>query len=478
MIATLKDKCFMQYHHTKSNSKGHHNQVISRQKGLSESRLGKKLVRRSFLQTALITSTLPALEIFTPKHAYANTSSQNFLVFYTPNGRFPRWWVPSLEQGGLVFPNESVALQPFANKALSIKNASNNGPLSSPGAAHAMGAASILSSVYFPDLKGLKGNISVDQAIANHIGTDHRYRSLQWAPAEQSPCDVGGSPCQYTQTISWQGTGLPLLPIVTPQTAYNQIFGSDIDGLTGTQGNQRKQSILHMLDYLTLSGVRFDRLLGQEDKQRFEQFIDGVHDIEQRLVTESINCTTINAPTSDNSMPYQDKVDFFLDLIPIALSCGQTKVITYMMDYELSGREHLFLNSTGTHHGLSHNLSADGRAQLQKIETWYSEKLGQLLTKLEQTQGLQGNSLLDETLVMALACFGSGHNHDHKHNNPLFIGGNGTIKTNNRQIDLEERTFADINVSLLDAFGVNKSYGTNNNRFGDDGSMAIDSLFS
>src|SRR5690554_1504045 len=114
----------------------------------------RHISRRTWLKGALgATLALPTLEFFSAGTASAQSgAAPRLLVYFLPNGRVPEWWVPSGGNGALSFPAESAALQPFANRALSVVNLDNIAARESPGAAHAMGTSTVMSGVRFPDL--------------------------------------------------------------------------------------------------------------------------------------------------------------------------------------------------------------------------------------------------------------------------------------------------------------------------------------
>ena len=186
--------------------------------------------RRHFLRgLGAATLALPMLEAFRPGRAEAAATAPRLLVYYLPNGRRPEWWVPSAG-GGLTFPGPAAALQPFAGRALSLVGLDNTAARQSPGAAHAMGTATVMTGTTIPDLGGLQNSISLDQIVANHHGQTTRFASLQWSAGEPGPCDVGGSSCAYTQSLSWTGPASPLVATIDPRVAFERLFGRGVDG--------------------------------------------------------------------------------------------------------------------------------------------------------------------------------------------------------------------------------------------------------
>src|SRR5690606_31374351 len=112
--------------------------------------------------------------------------------------------------------------------------------------------------------------ISLDQAIATAIDPPTRFQSLQWSAGEPGPCDVGGASCAYTQSISWAGYGSPLIPTIDPQSAFDRLFKSATDGLTGEAGEIRRRSIGSVLDTVKGSAESLETRLGRDDRERID----------------------------------------------------------------------------------------------------------------------------------------------------------------------------------------------------------------
>ncbi|NUP10395.1 MAG: DUF1552 domain-containing protein [Polyangiaceae bacterium] len=445
----------------------------NRPSGRAEARGRGGWTRRRWLRGAFSTAlALPALEIFreTPV-ASAATQPPRLLVYTLPNGRRPEWWVPAFDGATLTFPGQSSALQPFASRALSLVGLDNSAARNSPGAAHAMGNGTILTGTTIPDLVGLKNNISIDQIIANEINPPTRFKSLQWSAGEPGPCDVGGASCAYTQSCSWAGPGDPLIPTIDPVAAFDRLFRSNVDGLSGPAGEVRKRSLGSVLDYVDDDATRLEARLGSDDKQRLEEYFTALRELEKSLTFEGPACEVpLEGPAAHLSYP--DRVVAFHQLIKLALQCDQTRIMTFMIEFGLSGRSHDFIGAPGGHHAISHYTNTDQLSQLERLETWHAQQVAGLLQLLADTPGAGGDSLLDETIVLVLPDMGAGSSHDHGQNCPLLLGGKGVINATGRQI-APGGPLTNLHVTLLDIFGIEGQFGAGGAIFGDNGTAEI-----
>lgn len=446
---------------------------------LARQRSRLRLSRRHWFQALAGASCLPFLEVLSdaPAHAQAESFVPRLLVYYLPNGRVPEWWEPTMTAGQLVFPTQAAALNGFSDRALALTALSNNAALNSPGAAHAMGTATILTSRAISALSGpLKNGISVDQAVANVHGKETRFQSIQWSAGEPGPCDVGGSPCAYTQSVSWAGEGMPLSPTIDPRVAFEQLFSASTDGLSGERARIRKTSLGSVLDFVSGEGQALKRDLSAGDQLRLEEYFESVRQLETRVTAATSECQTGEPPTL--GLPYEDRVEAFHDLITLALSCGQTNVLSFMIEFGLSGRTHPFLEATSGHHHLSHDMSVEGRSQLERVETWQAQKIASLLTRLDGAPGPRGGTLLDETLVLVMPSMGFGNTHNHARVAPILFGGGARFACDGRQADYGGAPLADFHRTLLEGFDVPLVPQASGALFGDDGANVLSGILT
>lgn len=435
--------------------------------------------RRWLLGVGSASLVLPALEYFRPATASAAGPAPRLLVYYFPNGRRPEWWVPQLVDNQLVFPAQASALQPFADRALAFENLSNNAAIASPGAAHAMGTGTIMTGRHIVDLSGNGQNgVSLDQLLAQQLAPDTRFKSLQWSAGEPGPCDVGGSSCAFTQSISWTGPGSPLVATIDPSAAFERLFGAGVDGLTGPPADLRRQTKQSVIDFVRDDARVLQQQLGSADRTTLEAYFDALRDLELSLASSGAECSADPQPPVPG-LDYAGRVDAFHQLIRLAFLCDQTRIMTFMIEFGLSCRSHDFLAAPGGHHALSHFGDQAAKDRLEKVETWQCQQFGAMLGLLRDTPGTTGASLLDETIVLGIASMGEGNGHDHGHNCPMLFGGAGVLATGNRKLAFPvdgQPPLANLHVTLLKAYGVEGSFGFDGAVFGDDGNATIDGV--
>jgi hypothetical protein len=197
----------------------------------------------------------------------------------------------------LVFPTQASALQPFATQVLSLVNLTNLAALGSPGAAHAMGTGTIMTGSTIPDVAGgvLYNDVSLDQLVVRETAPDTRFSSLQWSAGEPGPCDVGGSSCAYTQSISWTGPASPLVATIDPKVAFDRLFGRGLDGLEGPAAELRRQSLGSTVDFVREDALALQARLGHEDSMRLDEYFTALTELEKSLLPAT-ECAAMPEP--------------------------------------------------------------------------------------------------------------------------------------------------------------------------------------
>ena len=436
--------------------------------------------RRWLLGAGSACLALPLLQYFRPATARAAGSPPRLLVHYFPNGHRPEWWVPGGADGALVFPTQAAALQPFAGQVLALQNLANNAAIGSPGAAHAMGTGTIMTGKKINTVDGgvVENDISLDQLLVQQLMPTNRFKSLQWSAGEPGPCDVGGSSCAYTQSISWTGPASPLVATIDPRAAFERLFGAGVDGLEGPSADIRRLTKKSVIDFVRDDARVLQQHLGAADKLTLEDYFDALRELELSLAGSGAMCMADPMPPVPG-LDYAGRVGAFHQLIRLAFLCDQTRFISFMIEFGLSGRSHDFLDAAGGHHALSHFGDQAAKSRLERVETWQNQQLGALLTLLRDTAGPEGASLLDETIVLAIASMGEGSSHDHAHSSPMLFGGTGVIGTTGRRLSFDPNApppLANLHVSLLQAYQVPGNFGSTGAIFGDDGTAAIDGV--
>ncbi len=220
------------------------------------------LPRRTFLRGLGTAVALPFLDAMTPALARAqNAKAPVRMAFvYVPNGMDMRHWNPSYEGTLGVLPQTLQPLEPLKNDILLMGNLTHNtgrALLDGPGD-HGRCCGSYLTGVQVrKTVTNIKASVSCDQLVANQIGKETRFPSLEVGledARQAGDCDSGYS-CAYTNNLAWRSETQPLPPILDPRALFERLFGDGAE-LTPEARARRQLHRRSILDFITRTPAR------------------------------------------------------------------------------------------------------------------------------------------------------------------------------------------------------------------------------
>src|SRR5213592_1415192 len=290
----------------------------------------KQLPRRTFLQGAGVTLTLPLLEAMVPAAtALAQTPANpkpRFVGVFYPHGMGPGHWEPEKE-GPLPekLPFITETLEKVKDQTVVITglwSKSAEPPEGTTGSDHWV-AAAFLTAIKPKKTAGSDASVgspTIDQVIAQKIGQDNLLPSMQLAVEDpnssSSNCGEGYS-CSYTNSLSWPTATSPLPMELNPQVVFERLFGS---GATPEVRSARMRQNKSILDSLLeeLSGFKND--LGAGDRRTVDQYTDEVREIERRIQLAAKASTEVPSLEEPSGVPesFDDHIKLHLDLARLA----------------------------------------------------------------------------------------------------------------------------------------------------------------
>ena len=244
-----------------------------------------------------------------------------------------------------------------------------------------------LSSVKKEEAAGFpEKNITLDQAAAEHVGSATRFSSLNTSIGD------GTSMC-------WTRAGVRIPPINNPAKLFQALFvNSRGDALQRDRVRLKHRS--SVLDALRESAAALNRQLSTPDRNKLEQYLTSVRDVERRLQMSKqwLDRPKPEAPIDEVLNEERKQIDemaLLYDLIALALQTDSTRVATLEIPLGFKTVE----LDLGSYHGLSHHSKSEDRLrQLQVVETFFTNKLSNFISQLKEAK------IFDDTLVV----FGSG----------------------------------------------------------------------
>jgi hypothetical protein len=202
---------------------------------------------------------------------------------------------------------------------------------------------------------------------------------------------------------------------------------------------RRKQSLL---DSVVEEAKRMRSSLGPADGAILDEYLTNIRDVEQTL--DRMDARAANVPEGAVApLGLPDNIDDHLtvtyDLMLLAFQADLSRVFTFMVGHEGSGRSYAHIGLPEPHHPISHHGDTpEGIAKYAKLTTYHVAKLSEFIGKLKETQDGDA-SLLDRSVIYFGSGMGNGNAHDRNNPPVLLMGGaNGKLK-GNRHLKMENK---------------------------------------
>ena len=432
----------------------------------------QKLHRRTLLRGAGgVAVGLPLLNMFeSTVRAEAGVTDDGFplrfIVLYHPNGVNTNTWWPtgSPSEHNWELNTSLQPLAPFKDQLILLDGINMPAAYSSagPGEPHQRGMGVVLTGrpLQQGDMVGGNGEtsgwgdgISIDQSIAQHIGTTTPFASLELGV--RADRNGGGDVrCRF----SYAGPAQPLAPINDPVQTWNLLFSElNIDPSEMARLRDRRVSVL---DAVHEQFAALEAKAGSEDRARLEQHAALVSELQTRIGTVPVLGESCEPPPSPQEIAVDDDntmqaiSELQIDMMVMALACDLTRVASLQW---CNSRNHIrfpSLDSMSDGHYIGHSWNSDPAAanEVTVRREWYAGQVARLLGRLAEIP--EGEStMLDHTVVLWVSEIAHGnHSHDRM---PFLMAGSlaGHFNTG-RHVDFGGASHNDLLVSLQNAFGI------------------------
>ncbi|MDX1577356.1 MAG: DUF1552 domain-containing protein [Gemmatimonadota bacterium] len=308
---------------------------------------------------------------------------------------------------------------------------------------------------------------SMDQYYAQRFGQDTPIPSMQLCieNVDQAGGCAYGYACVYTDTISWKSPTEPLPMIRDPRVAFDQLFGS---GGTPEDRAARRRTDMSILDWIVGEVESLKRSLGTTDRRRLDRYLENIREIERRIhLIESQNTSgePREIPEAPPGVPddFEEHVKLMFDLQALAFQSDLTRVFSFKMGRDGSGRVYPGSGVDAAFHPASHHGGREDRVtDFAKINEYHVSMLPYFLDKLASIEDGDGY-LLDNTMILYGSPMGDSNLHNHKRC-PLFLlgGANGQLPGNLHIKAPDGTPMANVMLGLMHKLGLDDM-----ERFGD-----------
>lgn len=423
----------------------------------------RKRVNRNFSRRALLGSMgaagvlTPFLPMMRGAHAGGTEFPTRLILCFSPNGTIHENWAPTgttedFQLSPILSPLETFKDQLTILDGLEVVR-------EGPGDGHQKGMAlmwtgsRILEGSEFQGggnsgTAGWGGGISVDQHVANTIGTETAYKSLEFS------VQSGGA--TVWSRMCYAGSNQPIAPEPSPEAMFDRLFSDfDIDTSELEQLKAERGSVIDLVkgDLEALSPK-----YGTDDKLKIEAHLDAIRAIEQR---NDLAVPTCEIPLVDTSVPHDANENFpavsrlQIDQMVMALACDLTRVASLQWSRSVGGTRFDWIGVPEGHHDLSHLGDGDQSMvdKITAINTWYAEEFAYLLQQLASIPEGDG-TMLDNTLVVWGNELSRGNSHGNHPVPFVLAGGAGGRIQPGRYLTYDREPHNRLLVSICHALGL------------------------
>ncbi|MEM6991623.1 MAG: DUF1552 domain-containing protein [Myxococcota bacterium] len=441
--------------------------------------VNRQLSRRRVMQGLGVSAALaPFVPLLESAAGGAESPPKRFVVFHHPHGTIHEHWRPTGTTKEFTLPMILEPLDPLRHQLVVIDgldvhwDGPPGGPhVTGPGYVHTGSPMQVGTDFQHLTSGGPHGwpdGPSVDQVIANAIGDDTAFRSLEFG-VQTGWSYPGGR-------ISYRAPAVPLAPQPDPYFQFNRIFGElGLDPAVLAAIKSRRQNVL---DVVRPQLNALKSKVSVADRIKIQEHAAGIDALQ----------TTLDAEYECEVDPLQPGVDFsnpanvpevsrqHLDLMVDALACGVTNVASIM--YKVGDNDNApypWLGIEEGHHALSHSGPSDDEARfdLAEIYRWYAGELHYFANELENIIEPDGSTMLDNTLIFWASELAIGNEHTW-HGMPfVLLGGAGAIERE-QFLQFDGENHCQLLVAMCNAMGLDiTSFGGF-----DDGSGALPGLLT
>ena len=435
----------------------------------------KALPRRTFLRGMQVSLALPLLDAMIPAAtAFDKTPAKPVprlgFVFIPMGCDHSRWTPDDAPQLGelspILEPLENVKEDLIVYTNFDLKNAY-------PGT-HSTSNSAFLSAAFAKHTESSDYYLgtTIDQHAARRLGKQTQLPSLELSMdllQTVGQCNNGYA-CVYQNNLSWSSPTTPLPSEAHPRTVFERLFGAG-GSIDDRRAALRERASL--LDWVREDITRLKAKLGTADRNRVDGYLTSIREVERQI--QRAEAVAEDNPLPDLDRPkgvpaaYADHARLMFDLQLLAYQGDITRVITFQLARELSGRTYPEVGVPDPHHPLSHHGNDPEKVEkISRINRFHVSLFAEYLEKLKATPDGDG-SLLDHSVLLYGSGMGNPSTHDHDNLPILVAGGTSCGVKGGRHVKFDRgMPLANLHLTLLDRVGVRlDSFGDSDGKIED-----------
>ncbi|MFO0868364.1 MAG: DUF1552 domain-containing protein [Pirellulales bacterium] len=411
---------------------------------------GGNISRRAVLQGLGVSVALPWLESVRAWGAQpvdGAAAPLRFACLFQGDGISPPDWWAKGQGTALELGPSLAALEPHKQQLNVIHGLFNR----NAGGGHARCTGNILSGVALQRGRVIRGAVSMDQLLANHLADESAVPSLVLGCEHPvSGFHESQYSMVYASHISWQNPDSPVPIELYPSLAFDTLFGQKTGRLQGS-----------ILDHVLEQANSLRSQVSGSDRVKVDEYLSSVRETEQRvrkLQARSAPDAAATAPLPArpaDGLPgdLREYARAMCDIIALAFQTDRTRVATLLLSRDLSGQVYPFLGIRDDHHSYSHSNTGP---EYKKIVQFHVEQYAYLVNRLASMQ--EGDrTVLDNSCLLFISEHWDAHNSNQV---PVVLAGSlgGRLATGRTHDYLnagnDRRKLCSLYLSLLDRLGL------------------------
>jgi hypothetical protein len=209
-----------------------------------------------------------------------------------------------------------------------------------------------------------------------------------------------------------------------PRVVFDQLFGV---GATPQERIANRRADRSILDFIATRIGQVRKELGVSDQARLADYLENIREIErriQRVEARNASGDPRELPEAPIGVPdsFEEHIHILMDLIAVAFASDTTRVFSFKLGRDASGRSYPESGvATGFHNASHHGEREDRINEFAKINRYHVSMVPYLLDKLKKTPDGDTN-VLQNSLILYGSPMGDSNIHNHKRV-PLFVAG-------------------------------------------------------
>ncbi|MFN9754602.1 MAG: DUF1552 domain-containing protein [bacterium] len=418
--------------------------------------------RRHFLRGAGVALALPWMESLAGAQTKAAKPPVRFATVYFSNGVEPEHWWAKGEGREMKIGPALAPMAPHAGDYTFLKGLYHHQAFISTSP-HLGRSPNLLSGAKVSlDPADIRVGTSFDQILSQRVGGQTAVPSLALGIEPNELRLEDGLSMIYGSCISWATPSRPATKEIYPARTFDLLVGD------GT-GRKVDRSIL---DAVRQEARDLQPKINGGDRTKLGEYLESIRDIEKRIERAAKDerlegwRPTLDKPNMErpaDALPQDvpQHMKLMLDLMVLAFQMDKTRIITLMLNNDLSQRNFRFVEGVkgALHLDLTHNQKAPAaEAMYLKTNQYHVAQFAYLVDRLKKIDE-GGQSILDSSMLMLASSLFDGDSHGADQLPILLAGKGGGSLRPGRNLDYLEkgddnRRACSLYLALMDRMGV------------------------